>query len=200
MLKGKKALVAAILVVLGATGAAAAGIAIIKPYAVGIDGDYYTKRLLSVGDTVPETSNPSKQFQMIGIPDGLGAYKASRRGPTTLFMNHELVHNALSEPVLGEPLNRGPIVSKLTLNQAGKVVSGERAYDTVYLDDTLVGPAPTTANTTPSFARFCSASLAGREQGFDRPIFLSNEESGGANTFDGKGGLAVAVFDNEAHA
>lgn len=199
MLKGKKAIVAAVLVVLGAAGAAAAGIAIIKPYAVGIDGDYYTKRLLSVGDTVPETSNTAKQFQMIGIPDGLGAYKERGGRTTTLYMNHELTHNTLSEPVVGEPLNRGPIVSKLTLNRQGKVVSGERAYDTVYLDDKLVGPAPTTANTTPSFSRFCSASLAGREQGFDRPIFLTNEESTGASTFDGKGGLAVAVFDNEAH-
>ena len=114
-------------------------------------------------------------------------------------MNHELVHNTLSEPVLGEPLNRGPIVSKLVLDRKGKVLSGERAYDTVYLDDTLVGPAPTAANTTPSFTRFCSASLAGREEGFDRSIYFANEESGGASTFDGKGGLAVAVFDNEAH-
>jgi len=182
-----------------AASAAVAGIAIIKPYAVGIDGGYYTQRLLSVGDTVPESSDPTKQYQMIGIPDGLGAHKG-RNGRTTVFMNHELVHNVTSEPVLGEPLNRGPIVSKLTLGKKGKVLSGERAYDNVYLDDTLVGPAPTVANTTPSFSRFCSGSVAGPELGFDRQIYLTNEESTGASTFDGKGGLAVAVFDNEAHA
>ncbi|MGZ8783663.1 MAG: hypothetical protein ACXWZB_09220, partial [Gaiellaceae bacterium] len=198
MLKGKKAVVAATLVALGAVGAAAAGIAIIKPYAVGVDGDYYTKRLLSVGDTVPETSNPSRQFQMIGIPDGLGAAKG-KHGTTTLYMNHELVYNTLSEPEVGQPLNRGPIVSKLILDKKGKVLSGERAYDAVYLDDTLVGPAPTVANTTRSFSRFCSGSLAGRAEGFDRDIYLTNEESSGASTFDGKGGLAVAVFDNKAH-
>ncbi len=198
MLKGNKAILAAIVAVLGAAGAAAAGIAIIKPYAVGVDGGYYTQRLLSVGDTVPETTNSAKQFQMVGIPDGLGADKR-KGGQTTLFMNHELPFNTQSEPVLGEPLNRGPIVSKLILDKKGKVLSGERAYDTVYLDDTLVGPAPTVANTTPSFARFCSASLAGPKEGFDRPIYLANEESGGTSTFDGKGGLAVAVFDNEAH-
>ena len=198
MLKGKKTILAALAATLVAAGAAVAGIAIIKPYAVGIDGDYYTKRLLSVGDTVPETSNPAKQFQMIGIPDGLGAHKSGSN--RIVYMNHELVHNTLSEPVLGEPLNRGPIVSKLTLDRKGKVLSGERAYDTVYLEDTLVGPAPTVANTTPSFSRFCSASLAGREEGFDRWIYLANEESTGAATFDGKGGVTVAVFDNEAHA
>ena len=198
MLKGKKTILAVTVATLAAAGAAAAGIAIIKPYAVRIDGDYYTQRLLSVGDTVPETSNPGQQYQMIGIPDGLGATKG-KGGTTTLYMNHELPFNTLSEPVLGEPLNRGPIVSKLALGKNGKVLSGERAYDTVYLDDTLVGPAPTTANATPSFARFCSASLAGRKEGFDRPIFFANEESTGASTFDGRGGLAVAVFDNEAH-
>ena len=88
-------------------------------------------------------------------------------------MNHELVHNTLSQPVLGELLNRGPNVLKLTLDRKGKVLSGERAYDTVYLEDTLVGPAPTVANATPSFSRFCSASLAGREEGFDRFIYLA---------------------------
>ena len=199
MLKGKKAILAAGVAVLCTAGAAAAGIAIVKPYAVGIDGGYYTQRLLSVGDTVPETSNPAKQFQMIGIPDGLGAYQG-RNGRTTLFMNHELPFNTLSEPVIGEALNRGPIVSKLTLDRKGKVLSGERAYDSVYLNDTLVGPAPTTANTTRSFTRFCSGSLAGPELGFDRPIYFANEESAGASTFDGKGGLAVAIFDDEAHA
>ncbi|MDQ3122778.1 MAG: hypothetical protein M3Q59_09625, partial [Actinomycetota bacterium] len=155
MLKGKKAILAATVATLAAAGAAAAGIAIIKPYAVGVDGGYYTQRLLSVGDTVPESSNPSKQFQMVGIPDGLGAHKG-KGGKSTVFMNHELRHNVLSEPVIGEPINRGPFVSKLTLDRKGKVLSGERAYDTVYLDDTLVGPAPTVANATPSFARFCS--------------------------------------------
>ncbi|MGI8972715.1 MAG: alkaline phosphatase PhoX, partial [Gaiella sp.] len=181
-----------------ATSAAVAGIAIIKPYAVGVDGGYYTQRLLSVGDTVPESSDASKQYQMVGIPDGLGAYK-NTGARSTVFMSHELVYNALSEPVVGEPLNRGAFVSKLTLGKKGKVLSGERAYDTVYLDDTLVGPAASTANATPGFARFCSGFLAGPEVGFDRQIYFANEESGSPNTFDGKGGLAVAVFDNEAH-
>nr|MBA2294820.1 DUF839 domain-containing protein [Actinomycetota bacterium] len=199
MLKGKKATLAATVATLAAAGAAAAGIAIIQPYAVGIDGGYYTQRLLSVGDTIPESSNPAKAYQMVGIPDGLGAQRRTG-GRTTVFMSHELRHNVLSEPVLGEPLNRGPIVSKLKLNRKGKVLSGERAYDTVYLDDTLIGPAPAVDNATPSFARFCSGSLAGLAEGFDRPIYFANEESTGSATFDGKGGLAVAVFDNEAHA
>ena len=83
--------------------------------------DYETKPLLSVGDQVPETSNPSKRYQMVGIPDGLGAHK-SPGGTITLFMNHELLQTAQSRPVIGEPLNRGAIISKLTLDKDGKVL------------------------------------------------------------------------------
>ena len=43
---------------------------------------------------------------MVGIPDGLGAH-GNRDGTTTVFMNHELGVATLSEPVIGDPLNRG---------------------------------------------------------------------------------------------
>src|SRR5918994_2412855 len=198
MTTSKKMLLAAALATLLAAGAAVAGIAIIKPYAVGIDGDYYTKRLLSVGDTVPNTSDPSKQFQMIGIPDGLGAHKTGSN--YTVYMNHELVQATTSEPNVGGPLNRGAIVSQWVLDRKGKALSGQRAYDTVYIDDTLVGPAAEVGNATPAFTRFCSGSLAGPQEGFDRWIYFANEESSGPATFDGKGGLSVAIFDGEAHA
>jgi hypothetical protein len=49
------------------------------------------------------------------------------------------------------------------------------------------------------FARFCSGALAGPENGFDRWIYLTNEESDGASTFDGRGGVSVAIFDDEPH-
>ena len=199
MRKSRKALVATTAVVLGAAAVAGAAIAPIKEYAVGISGGYTTKKLLSVGDTVPETSNPAKQFQMVGIPDGLGAHP-NANGTKTVFMNHELTGTALSEPVIGDPLNRGAFVSKLSLSAQGAVVSGERAYDFVYNENTFVGPAPEVGNTTRAFSRFCSGSLAGPEHGFDRYIYLTNEEEGTpANSFDGKGGVAVAIFDNELH-
>ena len=51
-----------------------------------------------------------------------------------------------------------------------------------------------------AFSRFCSGSLAGPPQGFDQWIYLTNEEEGTpANTFDGKGGLAVAIVDNNLY-
>ncbi len=170
----------------------------VKPYAVSVSPQYTIQPLLSVSERVPETSDPAKEYQMIGIPDGLGAH-SGRRGTTVLYMNHELVQTALSEPVVGGPINRGAIVSKWTLDKNACVLSGERAYDTVYKENVLVGPAAEVGNATPAFARFCSGSLAWYEAGFDRPIYLTGEESGGAATFDGMGGLTVAIFDNEVH-
>lgn len=180
-------------------GAAGAPISPIKEYAVGIAGGHETKRLLSVGDTVPESSSPAKQYKMVGIPDGLGAHK-SRNGKVTVYMNHELTSGTVSEPTIGDPLNRGAFVSKLTLDRRGKVISGERAYDFVYNENAFVGPAAAADNSTRAFSRFCSGSLAGPEEGFDRYIYLTNEEEGTpANTFETKGGLAVAIVDNNLY-
>jgi hypothetical protein len=120
-------------------------------------------------------------------------------GAATLHMNHELTQATTSEPEVGRPANRGALVSKYSLDQNG-AVSGERAYDTVFEENTSVGPAPTTANATPGFSRFCSRKFAGRHAGFDRGIYFTGEETEGASTFDGKGGQTVAMFDNEAHA
>ena len=197
MLKGKKAIIVASVATLVAAGAAAAGIAIIKPYAVGIDGDYYTQRLLSVGDTVPETSDPSKQYQMIGIPDGLGAHKS--RQPSGRLHEPRVTNTTLSEPVVGEPLNRGAIVSKLVLDTEGRWSPASAPTTPSTSTTRWSALRPTSANLTPALRplllRLACGPGAGlrslhlpRERGVDRPA-----------TFDGKGGLAVAIFDNEAH-
>lgn len=171
----------------------------VKSYVVPVSTDYVVQPLLSVGDRVPNTSDSSRTYQMIGIPDGLGAYKTDC-GDTVLFMNHELGNTVLSEPNVGETLTRGAFVSRWVLDRKGRVVSGEMAYDLVYDEETgLVFPPAQTNNATPGFARFCSGSLSYREAGFDRPIFFTGEESSGAATFDGKGGLAAVVFDRELH-
>jgi hypothetical protein len=178
----------------------------VKPYAVAVSPDYVIQPLLTVGDQVPNTSDPTKTYQMIGIPDGLGATRG-KNGTTILYMNHELgsvsatdLSPIASEPNVGGPLNLGSFVSRWTLDRHGRVISGERAYDTVYDEETgAVLPAAEVGNTGRPFFRFCSGSLSHEDAGFDRPIFLTNEESSGAATFDGKGGLAVAIFDEELH-
>jgi Bacterial protein of unknown function (DUF839) len=154
--------------------------------------------LLSVGDRVPDTSDPARQYQMVGIPDGLGAHR-NRNGTVIVYMNHELGNTVLSEPNVGAPLNRGAIVSKYILARDGSVISGERAYDTTYVRDVLIGPAAEVGNSTPGYGRFCSGALAGPKEGLTQNIYFANEESGIGSTFSPLGGYSVAIFNNEAH-
>jgi Bacterial protein of unknown function (DUF839) len=199
-------LAATVLVIVVSAAVAGAAIQDIKRYTVPVPGNgYETKRLLSVGDTVPLTGDPTREYQMVGIPDGTGAHR-NPGGTRTIFMNHELPVAptvATSRPIIGDPLNRGAIVSKLIVDRRGNVLSGDRAYDVVYDEsqpNPVAQPAPDMSNSTRPFSRFCSATLVGPPEGFDRWIYLPNEEEGAeANTFDQKGGVAVAIFDNELH-
>lgn len=171
---------------------------IIQSYTVPVANAYQITPLLSVGDRVPETSNPSRQYQMVGIPDGLGAH-FNNNNSVILYMNHELNKGTISEPFVGGPLNRGAIVSRYVLSYHDEVFSGDRAYDTIFLENTLLGPAPEVGNSTPDFGRFCSGSLSWQDAGFDRPIYFAGEETNAAGSFDGRGGQNVAIFDNELH-
>jgi hypothetical protein len=181
-------------------GTAHAVVTAADPYARSLVPDHETVALLSAGDTVPLTGNPAGAYRMVGIPDGLGAHR-NRDGGATVFMNHELRNTVVSEPVVGGAPRRGAFVSRLVMRRDGTVVSGGPAYDRVYVEDSYVGPAADTTNTIRAFSRFCSGSLAGPAEGFDRNIYLAGEEEGTeANTFDGKGGQAVAIVDGGAHA
>ena len=188
----------------------------VKPYAKGVPGSgWVTQPIISAGDMVPETGNASEQYRMVGIPDGLGVERAHGKGhkrklrrggsATRVWMTHELTQTDVSEPRVGRPAQRGAFATQLLLNRKGEVLSARRAFDTVFQDSTLVGPAADASNTTRAFSRWCSAFLAGRHTGFDRPIFFANEETGPAASgptasFDPKGSQTVAIFDNQAHA
>ncbi len=196
---GSVAVAASLAVTAAGSGLAATSV---KPYVEPVGGDYQIKALFSVDDTVPLLGGATgQQYRMVGIPDGLGAH-SNRDGTSTLFMNHELGFTALSEPVVGGLKSRGAIVSQWILDADGDPVAGKRAYDRIYSENTLLGPAPVVGNEAEmprQFARFCSGFLAGPANGFDRRIYLTNEESGGPDTFDGRGGLSVAIFDGELH-
>ena len=186
---------------LAATAGGVSAATSVKPYVKPVGGHYELKPLFSVDDKVPlDGGTPGEQYRMVGIPDGLGAHP-NGDGTSTLFMNHELIFDQLSEPVVGGVKNRGAIISRWTLDAAGNPVAGRRAYDTVWQENTLVGPAPAVGNSTRSLSRFCSGFLGGWRHGFDRHIYLTGEEEqNAANTFDGLGSQSVAVFDNELHA
>lgn len=172
----------------------------LKPYTVSVSPDYIVKAILSVGEVVPRTSNPAESYQFVGIPDGLGMHRLNST-QAVVYMNHEFGQTTLSKPLFSQNVtNRGAFVSRWVLCRDGGVASGDLGY-TVVVDEenNLNLPIPTTANTTRGFTRFCSGSLAWTDAGFDRPIYFCGEESGGAGTFDGKGGLGVAIFDGELH-
>ena len=148
---------------------------------------------------VPETSNPSKQFQMIGIPDGLGAHKGGN--DRIVYMNHEL----RAQHALGAGARRAaePRPDRLEARcSTGRARSSPASVPTTPSTSTTRSSARRrrTANTTPSFTRFCSGSLAGTERRASTARSTSPTRSRPARrTFDGKGGLTVAIFDNEAH-
>ena len=117
-------------------------------------------------------------------------------------MNHELTVSTLSEPVVGDPLNRGAFVSKLTLDarrQRRSRASGPTTGSTTRTRSSA--RRAEVGNTTRGRSRASApARSRAREHGFDRHIYFTNEEEGTpANTFDGEGGLAVAIFDNNLH-
>ena len=200
MLKGRRTTMLGAIGVTAVLGTAVAVAAITpsKPYAVGIAEGYQTKPLLTVGDTVPETSDPSKQYQMVGIPDGLGAHKG--KGQTTvLYMNHELGFNMPSRTTIGEPRDRGAVVSKYILDRDGTPDQRRTGLRRGVPREHVRRPRSDRGEHDALLRRFCSASLAGKAEGFDTEIYFANEESGGASTFDGLGGLAVAVVDNKAY-
>jgi Bacterial protein of unknown function (DUF839) len=202
MLRGRVLALAITAALAIAVSATVAGAATDGKYTIGING-YDTRALLSVGDTRPQTGGPGT-YQMIGIPDGLGAHRGPN-GTRIVYMNHELTSATLSQPLVGE-VNRGAVVSRLVLDRRGNVLSGDRAYDTVHNMSTVpdnvlapAQPAPTTTNATSAFSRFCSGDLAGpRRHGFDRFVYITNEEEGNpALTYDKKGGVTVAILDNQ---
>ncbi|MEK6276704.1 MAG: alkaline phosphatase PhoX [Actinomycetota bacterium] len=187
----------ALAIVVAVAASAAAFKTPVEPYAKPVGSTYEIEPLLSVGDRVPELGAAGEEYQMIGNPDGLGARRSGDR--VEVFSNHELPKPTQSEPRVGRPLARGAFVSRWLLRENGSVVGGELAYDNVFAEDTLIGPAPDASNTTPAFGSFCSGFLATGRVGFSQPVYLTGEESTGSDTFDGRGGLSVAVFGNELH-
>jgi hypothetical protein len=196
------AALAAAVAVSWALAAPALGATSIKPYVEPVGSAYTITPLFSADDKVPLLGGaPGQQYRMVGIPDGLGAHP-NGDGTSTLFMNHELTFSSISEPVVGGPKNRGAIVSKWILDADGDPIAGRRAYDSIFMEDTFLGPAPIVGNEAQmprQFSRYCSGFLAGSRQGFDRPIYLTNEEELSPNSFDGQGGLSVAIFNGELH-
>ena len=159
---------------------------------------YVVEPVLSVADTVPRSSNSGQQYQMVGIPDGIGVH-AIDQFTANVMMNHEFSGSALSRPVIGESRVKGAFVSSFRVDRMRRgVLSGDLAFSEVYVESTPFGPIAREDNSTPAFSRFCASCVAGAREGFDRWIYFAGEESD-SGTFDPRGGSAVAIFDGKAH-
>jgi hypothetical protein len=160
--------VAAVLAVLTcmAVALAAAGVKTAKPpYLVPTAPGVVVDPILSTGDIVPAGQTP--QYQMSGIPDGLGAYsnrrhndgRERRRGRQnlassyTVLMNHEL---GVTFP--GQPAGVNTRISKLKIDRAtNSVLSAKYVF-----------------RGTEGFERFCSATL---EVIHGTPWYFTGEEA-----------------------
>jgi Bacterial protein of unknown function (DUF839) len=202
MRERKKRLTAVLLVLVAAAATTVAAFAATQtgpssshaPYVLPARADVDVVSILTVGDNVPGTDADGPGYQMVGIPDGLGAYRGRGSGRTfTLVMNHELGQTAGAVRDHGAT---GAFVSKWTIDRKTlRVLSGEDLIDQVVLAPGGVYGAPQKGV---MLGRLCSGDLAERSAFYDKrsrrgyagPLFLSGEEIGAegrgfAHTFDG---------------
>ena len=114
-------------------------------------------------------------YRMVGIPDGLGAFRSGGR-EFTLLMNHELGNTAGIVRAHG---SKGAFVSKWRIDpQDLRVISGE---DLIRQINLWTGAAYVPGTT--AFNRFCSADLPDEKalrhsnRGTSERIYLNGEEN-----------------------
>ncbi len=160
--------------------------------------------IATAGQEIPATGGAEGAvFRIVGVPDGMGVHRlegGAEKGKLVLLVNHEL-HK--TDGGRAGPLPAGARVSELILGYRRlgeesrvEVISGRYAIERLW-----IGEVPARLDPVPSgLASLCSACLAAESVGFDRPIFLTGEESVGSATMDGRGGQAFAVFGGDAYA
>jgi Bacterial protein of unknown function (DUF839) len=154
----------------------------VLPVAPGVD----VTSLLTV-KSATDAGAASNGYEMVGIPDGLGATLGPDGDDFTLFMNHEL---QAPTGVARDHGATGAFVSKWSINSDTlEVEDGADLIQTVrywnyagheYSTDAAL------AGQDPRFARFCSGFLSlpgqlyndGTGNGYDGQIYFANEENG----------------------
>jgi RTX calcium-binding nonapeptide repeat (4 copies)/Bacterial protein of unknown function (DUF839) len=148
-----------------------------SPYLVAVDPSVRTTSLLTVGDETADGSG----WQMVGIPDGLGAYD-NGDGTFTVLMNHEL---GAGDGVVRDHGFAGSFIAKLVIDKTTlEVLSGEDLIQHAFVYNTATGDyEPLSA----AIGRLCSADLPSESAFFNAEtglgynggrIFLSGEEVG----------------------
>ncbi|MEV6982821.1 alkaline phosphatase PhoX [Sphaerisporangium sp. NPDC051017] len=158
----------------------------VSPYVLPVANGVSVTSLLTVGD-----KPAGNGYRMVGIPDGLGAYRSGR--DLTVYMNQEL---GATSGIVRAHGQKGAFVSKLRIDaRTGAVKSGSDLITSVkYWDypgqtwgSAPVAPAGAAAGThVAAFNRFCSGALTDPGQLFNRRtgkgyygrVYFANEEGG----------------------
>jgi hypothetical protein len=165
------------------------------PYVLPVADGVHTKALLTVSDA----QAASNGFEMVGIPDGLGA-RPEHGNKVVLYMNHELPSNTGVVRAHGQA---GSFVSKLEIDKGSFEVEEGSDFvqpGTTYWDyvSQTYGPTPSAGGPNPrlagdvfpaqlaAFGRWCSSSLTDDGQlynrrskrGYEGRIYFGNEEIG----------------------
>jgi Bacterial protein of unknown function (DUF839) len=150
------------------------------PYVVPVHPSVSTFSLLTVGDNVPGSDNDAQPgYQMVGIPDGLGAFD-NGDGTYTLLMNHEL---RSTQGIVRDHGAIGSFVSKWKISKStGQVLAGEDLIKQVSLAPGGVYSAPAKGVV---LSRLCSADLPAQTalynsrtgRGYDGRLYLNGEEA-----------------------
>lgn len=157
--------------------------------------------IITTGDRVPLTQGSGysgSEYAFAGIPDAMGIYRDRITGQNILFVAHELTSGVQTTPLPGQATFRGAFVSRFDMSPNGDIISGGPAHKELFANNVQIAGEPPRGASGPAFTRFCSGSFAGPEHGMDRPMFLTNEESGSGN-FDAAGSQSVLVADGKMH-
>jgi len=172
-----------------ATGTAAAATSTgpsttVQPYVLPVADGVDTTSLLTVGNL-----NADNGYRMVGIPDGLGAY---RDGQDLIVLENQELTDAVG--IVRRHGQKGAFVSRFVIDPAtGRVKAGSDLinpgvqywnYPAGTYAATPVRPADATTGHSPAFSRFCSSSLTFPGQllhgskGYAGQLYFANEESG----------------------
>jgi Bacterial protein of unknown function (DUF839) len=171
---------------LAATGTGTGPSTNTEPYVLPVADGVEVTSLLTV-ETPTDVGAASDGYQMVGIPDGLGAAAGPGGRDFTVFMNHEL---RAEQGIARRHGQTGAFASKLEIDAATLEV--EHGQDLVdpgvrYWNYTTGEYSDTpSAGHLPQFARWCSSFLSEPGQlfnektghGYDGQLYFGNEENG----------------------
>ncbi len=150
----------------------------ISPLMTPVASGYATQSLYTIGESVAG-------FSATGIPDGQGAYRLNSN-TIRILVNSEIGNDKGYSYLLASGAElKGARINFIDINNAGQVISGGIAYDTIYdragklvtSEAQLRGPGISTGGLN----RFCSANLVeadtfGAGKGAADRLFLLGEE------------------------